>query len=327
MTKRLYEGWNAQQASRSFVLTIEGICDEYAAQGYGLTIRQLYYQLVGRGLFPDDRRFTMTPAGRWVRDRAGTKNAEPNYQWLIGLANKGRLAGMIDWSHLDDRTRSPSVPWFDTSPEDAIESLGRGYRESPWKYQDEYLEVWVEKDALSQVVSRGCATRDVPWFACKGYVSQSAMYRAAKRLERAQAEGKSVTVFYLGDHDPSGLDMARDIPDRLRRFMLVDGYQQIAFERIALTVEQIEQWDPPSDPAKQTDSRREGYVAETGLDDAWELDALDPATLATLIGDTIEPLIDVDEWDRAEAESESQREVLSAVASRWDDVREYLGYE
>lgn len=326
MTKALYEPWPARRAARDFVAICDGICAEYARQGYGLTVRQLYYQLVGRGLFPDDRRFTRLATGAWVRDPNGTKNAEPNYKWLIGLANKGRLAGLIDWAHLDDRTRTPRIGYYMTSPDNSIQSLANGYQEDPLKYQANHVEVWVEKDALVEVVERGCSDREVAYFACKGYVSQSAMYRAAKRLERAQNAGKDVHLIYLGDHDPSGLDMAKDIPNRLARFMLTDGFDPITFRRIALTAEQIQDLNPPSDPAKQTDSRFQAYVDETGLEDAWELDALDPRFLSDLIRDEVETLIDADAYDRAISESETNREVLTAVADRWDDVRDYLGY-
>jgi hypothetical protein len=308
------------------VAICDGICAEYAGQGYGLSVRQLYYQLVGRGLFPDDRRFTKLASGRWVRDPEGTKNAEPNYLWLKDLASKGRLAGWIDWNHLDDRTRAPHINWYNSTPDDAIQSMAGGYQEDPLKYQGTHLEVWVEKDALVEVVQRGCEAREVPYFACKGYVSQSAMYRAAKRLERAQKAGKDVRLIYLGDHDPSGLDMARDIPQRLTRFMVIDGFDPITFERIALTQDQIFALNPPSDPAKQTDSRFERYVEETGLEDAWELDALDPAFLANLISTEVERWIDADAFTRAQEESDGNREVLEAVAGRWDDVRDFLGY-
>jgi hypothetical protein len=123
----------------------------------------------------------------------------------------------------------------------------------------------------------------------KGYSSLSAMYESAKRIVKDGA-GKYATVFYLGDHDPSGEDMVRDIQDRLDTFSRGAG---ITVKKIALTMDQIEEYDPPPNPTKLTDSRAKKYIQEHGRE-SWEVDALDPATLQELIANAIEGVLDSD---------------------------------
>jgi DNA repair exonuclease SbcCD nuclease subunit len=77
--------------------------------------------------------------------------------------------------------------------------------------------------------------------------------------------------------------MTRDIRDRLELF--ASGHlgwtdaNRISVERIALNWDQVEQYSPPPNPAKLTDSRGAGYVACTATS-SWELDALEPTVLA-----------------------------------------------
>lgn len=158
-----------------------------------------------------------------------------------------------------------------------------------WENQEHRIEVWVEKDALLGILGSVCHDLDVDYFSCRGYNFQSEMWGAAMRLRQYLDDGQTPVVIHLGDHDPSGVDMTRDIEDRLRLF--TGG--GVELRRIALTMEQVHQYDPPPNPAKITDSRAEGYIKEYG-NDSWELDALDPGMLADLIRDTIIPYRDRD---------------------------------
>lgn len=253
------------------------IVADYQGQGFNLTVRQLYYHFVSHDLFPEDRRWKLIRNKKWVRDPNGTKNAEPNYKWLSNAINDARLAGMLDWDAIVDRLRKKEGNQHWESPTEIVEAAVRSYKIDTWAEQIYRVEVWVEKEALAEIISSAALPLDVDYFACKGYVSQSAMWRAAQRMIAYEEEGQETIIIHLGDHDPSGIDMTRDIQDRLELFGT-----ETEVRRIALTMEQIEELGPPPDPAKVTDPRGTGYVAEYG-DKSWELDALEPAYLVDLV--------------------------------------------
>ena len=261
------------------------IIDEYATAGYDLTLRQLFYQFVSRGL---------------------RENTERSYKGLGKIVSNGRLAGLIDWKAITDRTRFLRKLAHWSSPAEIIRSCADQYRENKWNDQPCYVEVWIEKDALVGVIEPACEDLDVPCFSCRGYVSQSAMFEGAGRQRRG---GRNV-ILHLGDHDPSGVDMTRDIQDRLDMFL---GQRRVAVKRIALSMQQIQTINPPPNPTKATDSRSSEYVSMYGHQ-CWELDALDPATMCDLIKDEVCELRDPDLWEESLAREEEGRETLERVA-------------
>jgi hypothetical protein len=168
-----------------------------------------------------------------------------------------------------------------------------------------------------------CEELDVPFFSCRGYTSQSEMWAAARRLKACQrptnGNRKQVPIIlHFGDHDPSGKDMTRDIEDRLRLFM---GGLEV--KRLALNTDQIDQYNPPPNPAKVTDSRAAAYIAEFGTE-SWELDALEPAVIAALIRDTVSGLRDAGLWAAAVEREDRHRELLAQASDRWTDVVDLL---
>lgn len=280
------------------------IIREYLAQGYRLTLRQIYYQHVARGLI---------------------ENSERSYKQMGELLNNGRLAGLIDWSAIEDRTRNLRGAFHLDNPAEAIQEAYESFRLDKWAPQPNRVEVWVEKDALAGVVSRVCSRNDVNYFACRGYVSQSEMYDAARRIARYIKGGQSVTLLHLGDHDPSGIDMTRDIIDRLEMFL--EGMEtDLKVDRLALNWAQIEIYNPPPNPAKTTDSRFNGYAEEFG-DESWELDALEPSVIDQLIEDNIVALRDDALWAEKVQEEQEHRDLLMATSDRWQEVVEFLSDE
>jgi hypothetical protein len=207
------------------------------------------------------------------------------------------------------------------------------YNRSLWDNQDNWPEVWVEKDAVLGVIEQTCINNDVTHFACRGYTSASGLWSAAQRIEKQLKDGKLVTILHLGDHDPSGLHMTLDIERRLREFMEHDmGSDRLSYlvedcfrvERIALNMNQIESMDLVPNPAKETDARWQWYNNKTGLDEGWEMDVLDPATMNQLIEDAIGDLRDDDLWNEAIAQENAERAQLRALSERWEDVVKLL---
>ncbi len=278
------------------------ICAAYAAQGYDLTLRQLYYQFVARG---------------WIA------NKDSEYKRLGVIVNDARLAGLIDWRHVVDRTRNLRSLSHWSDPAEIVRGAAYSFRTDLWASQPFRPEVWVEKDALIGVVARACERQDVAYFSCRGYTSQSELWGAAQRLERHADAGQTPVIIHLGDHDPSGIDMTRDITARLELFMAGDGYEPAEVRRIALNMGQVEAYQPPPNPAKVTDSRASGYIALFGTS-SWELDALNPEVLDALITDEIASLRDLEVWEADHAAQERARAVLTAVSRRWGEVAGFL---
>lgn len=286
-------------ATLAVIERAEAICAEFAAQGFTLSLRQLYYQFVARGLIP---------------------NAQREYKRLGEIVNDARLAGLLDWRYLEDRGRNVRSAFGWDDPEQALRSVASGYHLHRWRDQRWWPEVWIEKDALVGVIAPLCRELDVSYFSCRGYTSQSEVWAAAQRLTRKSQAGQAPIILHLGDHDPSGVDMTRDITERLCLFM---GEQAPQVRRLALNFDQVRQYDPPPNPAKLTDSRAQGYIMRYG-GESWELDALTPQVIAALIRAELDGLIDPDAWGEVEREEAAARVLLSAVSDNWSGIRRHL---
>lgn len=267
---------------------------EYKVNGITVTLRSLYYRFVARGHIA---------------------NSQKEYKRLGGIIGDARLAGMIDWTYLEDRTRNlMSIQHYD-GPEDALQKTAAWYAVDMWGSQEWRPEVWIEKDALVGVIERVCDENDVPYFSCRGYTSLSEMWGASMRLRRNMEDGKKPFIIHFGDHDPSGIDMSRDIYDRLSKTFLAD----CEFTRVALTMDQIERYKPPPNPAKITDSRYKSYVAKYG-DESWELDALEPTKFRELIEGQLVQLRNQKQWDRDVKARKEVKARLVDIADNWETV-------
>lgn len=313
MSKILYEPQTFNTAANQTLARCEAILDDQAAQGYRLTLRQLYYRLIAANAFPDSRLQEVAP-GQF------TKNHLRNYKWLGDILSRGRIGGRIDWRHIEDRTRGAEggdTGW--SSPQAALRSIPNWYGITHWDEQPEHVEVWVEKDALSDVISRPADRWDVSYMACKGSPSTSVIHDAARRLRRQELEGKECTILYLGDHDPTGIDIPRDVQDRLRLFRC-----DAVVDRIALNMDQIEALGPPPSPAKETDSRTGGYISQFGTEDTWELDALEPAAIDALVEEKILEHLDMDLRQERLDQEEREKRLLASVADNLNEVLDHL---
>ena len=265
------------KANKARLEMVNSILEEYKADGYVLTLRQLYYQLVSKDVIP---------------------NQAVEYTRLSNVLKKGRMAGIVDWDAIEDRVRKPKLPYWVYDQEDAVQDMIKQYRLDRMKGQDQKIEVWIEKDALSGILSRVTNKYHCRMMVNRGYSSLSAMYDAYGRLNSGD------TILYFGDHDPSGLDMIRDIRERLYSFNGLD----IEVVPVALNMDQIRMYDPPPNPTKVQDPRAGWYIEQWGHT-SWELDALQPQVLIDLAEGEILKRIDLDLWK-------------SQVAQEKRDIRE-----
>lgn len=295
--------WRPSKESHHLINVSNSILDEYERQGYVLTLRQLYYQLVARDFIPNNIK---------------------SYNSLGNIISKARLAGFIDWDMIEDRARVAKSRTHWDAPEDILVSAAAQYYRDRWADQSNYIEVWTEKDAVSNIVNRVCRKYDVLFMANRGYSSQSAMHDAYKRINRAFSLGKEVTIIYLGDHDPSGIDMTRDIEDRLGTFLFRRQGEPVNFvERIALNIDQIREYNPPENPAKTTDSRFESYFRKFG-ESSWELDALEPGVLSDLVESAVLNYLDREKFDQVERVENDHKLLLNKIAGSLDSISDYL---
>lgn len=276
-------------AACEMIAVINAILDEYQQQGFKLSLRQLYYQLVARAYVP---------------------NTVRSYQNIGNLVSNARQAGLIDWDMIEDRGRETVAVGHWNSPDEIVRAAANQFRIDKWADQPYHIECMVEKDALSGVLEPVCRDLDIAITANKGYSSSSTMYEIGRRLNSLFCKGKEITVIYLGDHDPSGIDMTRDVDERLTMYSSL-GTGMIEVVRLALNFKQVEEWQPPENPAKQTDSRFASYAAKFGKS-SWELDAVEPAQLAGLVRDLVEARRDDDLWqDAVERENKMRSDLLT----------------
>ena len=275
-----------------------------------MTLRQVYYQLVARLVL---------------------ENKQTAYKRLSAVLVEARETGQVPWDAMEDRTRSilgrPSLNDI-SDPEVSADMTVRyvetseGILADRWLYQNWYVEVWLEKQALEGVFEAVTGDLEVVLMPGRGYSSATFLKEAAERMENAQSEGKQLAVLYFGDYDPSGMDIERYVHEKME----AHGIHLDAFARIALTLKQIQEYELPPVPAKTSDSRRDAFVAIHG-DMAVELDALNVRVLKDLIRAGIEEFWDVDAYDRrceerADRVHEYRRLLVQGIKDMvdgWDD--------
>lgn len=291
-----FESRNFKAETQAIIDKANEIIKEYRDEGFNLTLRQLYYQFVARGII---------------------ENTERSYKNLGKTISNARMAGLVDWSAIVDRTRNMKSNSHWSGIHEILDSCAYQYRRDLWAGQRNVVEVWIEKEALIGVIEKPCRELDVNYFACRGYVSQSEQWAAGERaLERWYHHNQTTTIIHLGDHDPSGVDMTRDNLDRLNVF--TDQLDIIEVVRIALNWSQIEEYDPPPNPTKLTDSRAKEYIKNYGRS-CWELDALEPRVIDRLIRDEVRQYIDADLWTKQAQLQQQERERIQEIARRERD--------
>lgn len=250
-----------QKQSLELLTQVQEIIDSY---DFALTLRQIYYQLVAKQIIPNEQRY---------------------YKKLSRICVAGRDEGILPEEGFADRLRAVDKlsSWSDLN--EFMQSVKKSYRKDKWQNQDDYVEIWTEKDALRSVLTEITYQYDVALMVARGQLSRTEVYRTAERYK--DQNNKECFLYYCGDFDPSGLSIYNSIRKRLEDFGV-----SINFERIALTQGQIEEYQLPSDPAKQSDPNYNKFVNLYGSDMVVELDSLPPDVLRKIVEDCILQNID-----------------------------------
>ena len=251
-----------------------------------ITIRHLFYRLVGLNVIP---------------------KTELAYKSLCGHLSRWRKSGEIEWDVFSDSTRWHIVPIMFDSIGEALARTRETYRRNLWSTQPHYVEVWVEKDAISGVIGSVTSGFGVPIFVCRGFASLSSLYSASLMFKDAEEAGKEVTIFHLGDYDPSGHAAA----DAIERAFRQNFDCSINFERTAILREHIEQFNLPTRPTKRSDRRSANWSGSACV----ELDAMPPSELRRLVKQAITSRIDVYEWNQLKEIEEQERQSIRRIAA------------
>jgi len=290
MAKIIYNSKKIQKDRLEKIEQVNGIIDEYFRDGQPITIRQIHYRLVAR-MYQD--------------------NTEAEYKNLIALLVDARECGLVDWDAIEDRTRHVRARAHWGSPADLLEAAAEQYAIDLWEGQPYYVEVWIEKDALIGVVENAVKDLDVSCFSCRGYGSATAYWQAAQRIKSHTDTGQAAIILHFGDHDPSGKDMTRDLESRLNRYGA-----GVRIDRIALNMGQIMSYNLPPQPAKEKDVRTAGYVKLYG-EQSWELDAMEPCILDSLIQNNVRKYMDITMFNAMKQRQETQRQELIELAANF----------
>lgn len=264
---------------------------DYLEENHPATVRQVYYSLVARQVI---------------------ENNQGQYDAVINILRDARLDGTIPWEWIEDRTRRPRpVQMFDDLP-DFLAAVRRSYRRDVWANQQTYIEVWLEKDALSGIFEDVLSPYGVTLCVGRGYDGWDSLHNASERYRQAIDAGQDVMILYFGDFDPSGNDMVRSWRDRQKQL----GFDpdMVPIVKCALTFEDIARYQLPPALAKKTDSRSKKFIAENG-DVSVELDALTPAIIRRRLTIEIEKYMDLEALGETRALEQDDRSVLR----RWID--------
>jgi hypothetical protein len=293
-----YKTKRFQKKTLDTIERANGIIEAYMSDGYKLTVRQLHYQMVVRNWW---------------------ENTEKAYHNLSDIISNARYAGLVDWDAIEDRGRPVHRQSHWDNPGDILKTAADRFSVDKWEGQPYQPEVWIEKEALIGVIEGVCEKWDVSFFACKGYASTSCAYDAAQRLQRYSELGRLPVILYLGDFDPSGEDMSRDLLERMQMFGV-----DVDLKRLALNAEQVERYNPPPQMVKKDDARSKKFIEKNGSK-CWELDALGPDVIIGLIEEAIEDMIYPSCWNEQVRRENEGKELLkhgaldyaTSVAEKW----------
>lgn len=276
-----------QQKTRALWDAIAGVVAEYDV----MTVRQLYYQMEMRGYVAKDDR---------------------DYDKVQRACLQMRRQGALPYEKIVDSSRERRTIYQYNGLRAALEESFQTYRRNYWLDQPVHVEVWCEKDALSNLISPVCQGYGVAFQALRGFDSESFAYESAKDIKTI---GKPARIYYFGDHDPSGWWIARNLEPTLREFG-ADAH----VEHVGVTPGQVARWGLPTRRAKPSDTRYRGFVEYFGSDRCTEVDAIPPDTLEQLIRSSIRRNIDHAAWFRARRSEELEKETLANVLELYGDV-------
>jgi len=261
----------------------------YIVEGhYPITVRGAFYRATARSIVP--------------------KTENEGYRPVQRELLKMRREGVIPWGWITDGSRTI----FGNRRYGSLDSYARqvagSYRKDYWYNSEEYVEIWMEKDALRGVIAPVVIEEfGLDLFISKGQSSATYLYEAADDIIR---DGRSTYIYVLSDFDPGGFRIFDRIDRELKDF--VGDEVELCIERIAVTPEQIEKYQLPTRPVKDKDPQRAKFECEHGTG-CVELDAMAPEVLRSLVRDHLEGHMDGDQLQALKLVEREERKGLRRI--------------
>jgi hypothetical protein len=257
-----------------------------------MTVRQVFYQLVVRGVI---------------------EKSEKEYQGtVIRLLGEMRLDGELPFNWIVDESRRRRITETYDNLTEAVDACAEFYRRSALREAPDYIEIWCEKDALAGLLWDVTSEYDVPLMVSRGMPSLTFLHGTFQEIYKAAQTGKHTFIYQLGDHDPSGVLIPRTIESRLNELCERSDCSGPVIERVALTEEQIHEFNLPTRPTKREGNRH----AHSFEGESVELDALPPNERRNLVREVIERHITPEALATLRSAEESERQLLQMWAQQ-----------
>jgi hypothetical protein len=253
-----------------------------------MTLRQLFYRLVSAAIL---------------------QNTPKEYKRLGAVMTTLREAGEVPRTWIVDHVRATLKPSSWTGLADFGDTVREAYRKDFWASLGHHVEILVEKDAIAGTIQPVTAEFDIALRVVRGYSSVSFAGEIADEWLRIE---KPIYAYYLGDFDPSGFDLERDLQGKLTRYSGRVAY----WNRLAVQQTDFSEHDLVRLPVKHSDRRARGFVERHGSDCA-EVDALPPNELRRRVREAIISHIDQVRWSKLQEVEQAERETLAKVMERW----------
>lgn len=202
-----------------------------------------------------------------------------------------------------------SLPDCPTAPDYDLTGISDGGVDG----QPYMIELWFEKSTMNDILEPLCQRYSLNLVTGLGELSITAI---REFLRRAKRKGRPVRILYGADFDPAGIGMPVSVARKIEFFLSTDPLYQgldIRLQPILLTREQIDEYDLPRVPVKNSDLRKASFEQAHGTGQV-ELDALEalyPGELASILEDAILQYFDVDLADRLQEIHDKYRERLT----------------
>ena len=254
-----------------------------------MTVRQLYYRLVSAGVID---------------------KTEQEYNRVGRQLLKLRRERAVRYGDIADGARTTWRQTTYSGVQDAVDEWAAVYRRGLWNESPYHVQVWAEKDALTNILLTECRPLDVDLCVCRGYPSESYLWHEAASF--VQSEKAEYHILYVGDHDPSGVDIPRSIEDGIRRLIEHEGGDPDAlrFHRLAVNEQQIKDYGLITRPTKASDTRAKNFAGESV-----EVDAIPPRELRRIVREAVERYVDHDHLAAIKVAEASERDYLRRMAA------------
>ncbi len=223
---------------RDVLPNIKDRLNDFKNRGIKPTLRTIFYSLVSLNVI---------------------ENTKSSYKQLSDYTVKKRECGVLPMNCFTDASRSIiedfddrfitlddyiniAISYLRNASTDYAKNVPRWYK------QPNYVEVWIEKDAMVGTFHSILQDMQIRIVPTRGFSSITFLYSNVNRLKKIQDTGRSIFIRYFGDFDPSGEIIEHNIKNKLQSY----GLSRFDFNRIAINESHISKFRLPQNPDVNT---------------------------------------------------------------------------